>query len=180
MRDFFLLMSVGWMLCMNWRRLRRYQCLQEETLISNSARRQHSKLYWHLWQICKGEGKKKERKWRKKIKQMRDWADIHLKIKGGPIDCSCQDKLPSTNRFSGWSLLGLGGACEHEDRRCCCSEGLERRQSQPHDNGMTSAEKCHWGHREFERRGNKTARIFGLWLIYKHGFNKVLLFTALL
>ncbi len=113
-------------------------------LISNSARRQHSKLYWHLWQICKGEGKKKERKWRKQIKQMRDGADIHPK-KGGPIDCGCQDKLPSTNRFSGWSLLVLGGACEHEDRRCCCSESLEQRQNRPHDNGMTSAEKCHWG-----------------------------------
>lgn len=165
MREFFLLLvSVGWMLCMNWSRLRRYQCLQVETLISNSACGQHSKLYWHLWQICKGEGK--ERKWREKIKQMRDGADIHPK-KGGPIDCSCQDKLPSTNRFSGWSLLGLGGA--H-------SLGLWAwRQTLLLFGGLRAKtelttwqwhEKHHWGQRECGRHEHKIARIFALWLIY--------------
>lgn len=88
-------------------------------------------------------GEEKREKVKKADKTDEGRGPISIRKKGGPIDCGCQDKLPSTNRFSGRSLLGLGGACEHEDRRCCCSESLERRQNRPHDNGMTSAEKCH-------------------------------------
>lgn len=64
--------------------------------------------------------------------------------KWGPMDCGCQDKLPSTNRFTGRSLLGLGGAHSlnpksMETDLVAVLEGLELKQNQAHDKRLKHA-----------------------------------------